>query len=195
MQKISGHEMIANNINRISLSFILIFLLFISSNAQSQLKPSIYIGTGFGTNLGGIVGVGGEIQYKFASFNVAVGNLLGKSLPQYHTGDKSRFDYDLGLKLYTKFGLFGGVNYGLIEASSDGWGERGEKLHFEKTHGFSFTLGYRHTIYKHIYGLTYLGATSNKKANTFQIPWEKKSFFPRIGLIIGYEFNSISLGK
>jgi hypothetical protein len=172
----------------------LIFLTFITSSAQSQLTPSIYTGIGMGTNLGGMMGVGGEIQYKFVSFNAAVGNVLGDPLPKYHTGDKSKFDYDLGIKLYTKFGLFGGVNYGLIGASSDGWGEQGEKLHFEKTHGFSFTLGYRHTIYKHIYGLTYFGLTSNKEENTLHL-FDKKSFIPRIGLIIGYEFNSISSGK
>jgi hypothetical protein len=182
---------------KIKVLFISSLLLFtlINSSAQSQLTSSIYTGIGIGTNLGGMMGVGGEIQYKFLSFNAAVGNALGKPLPQYHTGDKSKFDYDFGGKLYTKFGLFGGVNYGLINAVLHTKSGQ-DVLHFEKTHGFSYTLGYRHTIYKHIYGLTYFGLTSKKEANhMFPSFFDKRGFMPRIGLIIGYEFNPISTGK
>jgi hypothetical protein len=184
-----------NSKNRISLLSALIFLLLITSNGHAQLIPSVYTGIGMGTNLGGMMGIGGEIQYKLLSFNVAVGNVLGKPLPEYHTGNKSKFDYDLGLKLYTKFGLFGGVNYGLIDAELYSKKDQ-DVLHFEKTHGFSFTLGYRHTIYKHLYGLTYLGLTSNKEVNYLFPPlFDKRESVLRIGLILGYEFNSISLCK
>jgi hypothetical protein len=121
--------------------------------------------------------------------------MLGKPLPQYHTGDNSTFDYDFGIKLHSKIGIFGGVNYGLIDAVLST--KRGQDvLHFEKTHGFSFTVGYKHTLYKHIYGLTYLGLTSNKDANRiFPSFFDERGFLPRIGLIIGYEFNPIKFGK
>jgi hypothetical protein len=60
-------------------------------------------------------------------------------------------------------------------------------MHFEKTHGFSFTIGYRRNIYKNIFGLTYFGLTSNKKENTY-VFFDEKSFFPRLGIILGYDF-------
>ncbi|MDR3339865.1 MAG: hypothetical protein LBT25_07240 [Candidatus Symbiothrix sp.] len=170
--------------------FLITFLLLIVSNTIifSQVKPSVYAGVGTGTNLGGIVGIGGEVKYNFLSLNVAVGNALGEQLPEHHTGAKSGFSYDFGCKLYAKFGVFGGINYGLIGASlSTKSGQ--EELHFEKNYGFSFTVGYRRVIYQHIYGLAYAGLTSDKDQN-YLLPafFDKRGFLPRMGLIVGYEF-------
>jgi len=167
--------------------FIIPFLLQlfgINENLSSQINPSVYTGWGFGTNLGGEVGIGSEFKYKMMSVNAAMGSWIGE-FPA-HTGAKSRFDYDFGVKIYSRLGLFLGVNYGIIDESL--YTKTGQSImNFEKTHGFSFTGGYRHTIYKNIYGLGYFGITSNKKSNYIYI-FDEKDFVPRIGLIIGYEF-------
>lgn len=162
----------------------LILLIGLHLNTFSQITPSIYTGIGMGTNLGGAVGIGTEIRYKIVSFNCAIGSWVDE-FPS-HTGAQSRFDYDLGLKLYPKYGVFLGTNYGLIgEALYTKHGQ--DEMHFEKTHGFSFTIGYRRNIYKNIFGLTYLGLTSNKKENTY-VFFDDKSFIPRLGIILGYDF-------
>jgi len=163
-----------------------ISLMVIHSKIYSQIIPSIYTGYSMGTNIGGEIGIGSEIKYKMISFNAAIGSLLGK-LPA-HTGAKTRFDYDFGIKLYPYSGAFLGVNYGLIDAKL--YTKSGQDLlHFEKIHGFSFTLGYRHSIYKNLYGLGFIGLTSNKKVNYFTL-FGNKTFIPRIGLLIGYEFKT-----
>lgn len=164
---------------------ILILLLGLQLSTFSQITPSIYTGIGMGTNLGGAVGIGTEIRYKIVSFNCAVGSWIDE-FPA-HTGAQSRLDYDLGLKLYSKYGLFLGTNYGIIgEALYTKDGQ--DIMHFEKTHGFSFTIGYRRNIYKNIFGLAYFGLTSNKQENTLAI-FDDKSFVPRIGIILGYDFK------
>ena len=88
----------------------LILFTILQLNIFSQITPSIYAGLGMGTNLGGAVGIGTEIRYKIVSFNCAIGSWIDE-FPS-HTGAQSRFDYDLGLKLYSKYDLFLGVNYG-----------------------------------------------------------------------------------
>ena len=163
----------------------LILLIGLQLNALSQIKPSIYTGIGMGTNLGGTVGIGTEIRYKIVSFNCAIGSWIDE-LPS-HSGAQSRFDYDLGLKLYSKYGLFLGTNYGIIgEALYTKDGQ--DIMHFEKTHGFSFTIGYRRNIFKNVYGLAYIGLTSNKKENTLAV-FDDKSFMPRLGILLGYDFK------
>jgi len=162
-----------------------ILLIGLQMSTFSQITPSVYTGIGMGTNLGGAVGIGTEVRYKFISANCAIGSWVKEFPP--HTGAKSRFDYDLGLKLYSKYGLFLGVNYGLIDEAlytKDGQ----DLLHFEKTRGFSFTLGYRHNIFNNIFGLAYVGLTSDKRANTFSL-LNNKSFIPRLGIIFGYDFK------
>jgi hypothetical protein len=163
----------------------LILLICLQFNTFSQITPSIYTGIGMGTNLGGAVGIGSEIRYKIVSFNCAIGSWIDE-FPS-HTGAQSRFDYDLGLKLYSKYGLFLGTNYGIIgEALYTKDGQ--DMMHFEKTHGFSFTLGYRRSIFNNIFGMAYIGLTSNKKENTLAI-FDDKSFIPRLGIIFGYDFK------
>ena len=149
----------------------------------AQVTPSLYAGFGTGTNLGGSFGLGTEIRNKIVSFNGAVGSWMDK-LPA-HTGAQSRFDYDFGVKIYSKYGLYLGTNYGIIDEAL--YTKAGQDLlHFEKIHGLSFTVGYRKTIYKNIFGLTYFGLTSNKRANTLAI-MDNKSFAPRIGIIFGID--------
>ena len=162
----------------------LILFMVLQLNVFSQITPSIYAGLGMGTNLGGAVGIGTEIRYKIVSFNCAIGSWIDE-FPS-HTGAQSRFDYDLGLKLHSKYGLFLGANYGIIGEALYTKDEQ-DLMHFEKTHGFSFTIGYRRNIYKNIFGMAYIGLTSNKKENTLAI-FENKSFIPRFGIIFGYDF-------
>ena len=163
---------------------ILAITIIIQGNVFSQINPSVYLGYGLGTNIGGIVGVGTEVKYKMISLNAAVGSWVDE-FPE-HTGAKSRFDYDFGIKAYSNIGVFIGVNYGLIGAAL--YTKAGQQeLHFEKTRGFSFTLGFRHTIYKNLYGLGYMGLTSNKDENHISIFGENKGFLPRVGLILGFE--------
>ena len=165
----------------------LILLIGLQTNTFSQIIPSIYTGLGRGTNLGGAVGIGTEYRYKIVSFNCAIGSWIGE-FPS-HTGAQSRFDYDLGLKLYSKYGLFLGTNYGIIgEAIYTKEGQ--DLMHFEKTHGFSFTIGYRRNICKNVFGMAYLGLTSNKEENTLTV-FDDKSFIPRLGIILGYDLKKI----
>ena len=167
------------------LILMMICLMCFKTSANSQIIPSIYCGWGLGTNLGGEIGIGSELKYKQVSFSGAIGSWIG-SFPE-HSGDKSRFDYDFGLKLYSKIGLYIGLNYGVIDEALYTKANY-INLYFEKTHGFSYTLGYKHSIYKNIYGLGFVGLTSNNKVNYLEL-FNKKEFIPRLGLLIGYEFN------
>ncbi len=164
---------------------IYILILFFINNSHAQFTPSLYAGWGLGTNIGGEMGIGCELRYRMVSANLAVGSWLGE-FPE-HTGAQSRFDYDGGIKLYAPIGVFVGLNYGIIGESL--YTKDGQSiLHFEKVHGFSYTLGYRHTIYKRIYGLGFFGFTSNKRENYLYL-FGKKDFIPRLGQVVGYELN------
>lgn len=157
----------------------------LQASSFSQVEPSVYAGMGLGTNLGGLVGIGSEIKYKIVSINAAVGTWTDE-FPE-HTGAKSRFDYDFGLKLYSDIGLFAGVNYGIIGAAL--YTREGQDLlHYEKTHGFSFTIGYKWNIYKNTFASFYLGLTSNSAENHISV-FDNSSFLPRIGILLGYEFK------
>ena len=58
--------------NKRVLATVVIALLCCFS-AKAQITPSVYAGLGNYTNLGGMVGIGTEIQYKFVSVNAAIG--------------------------------------------------------------------------------------------------------------------------
>ncbi|GHU72122.1 hypothetical protein FACS189413_14730 [Bacteroidia bacterium] len=166
---------------------LILLLFFYCTKSISQIQPSVYIGVGLGANLGGLAGIGAEIKYDFFSLNVAVGNILGNDLLDLDTRDiTNKFGYDLGVKLYSKMGVFAGINYGLIGAERYSKGGQ-EDLFFEKNYAFSFTAGYRRILYKHIYGSVYAGLTSKKERNLVQV-LDTKVFMPRLGLLIGYEF-------
>jgi len=151
----------------------MVLCLFSNTKIFSQIKPSLYTGVGTFTNLGSFCGIGTEINYNWVSFNVAAGpGILTERV----------FLYDVGIKLYSKYKFFGGVNYGFVR--TDGLLLDPDKKDY---YGFTFSVGYKHIIYKHLYGMGYLGATSDYLSS---IPKEKreKALIPRIGFIIGYEF-------
>ena len=77
----------------------IVLLLGLQVAAFAQLTPSVYVGAGTGTNLGGNIGVGSEIRYKMVSVNAAVCPIwkLSKS---HHPDSESPFGWDVGLKVY-----------------------------------------------------------------------------------------------
>jgi hypothetical protein len=154
---------------KIIVMVVCLFLL-VSTKIFSQIKPSFYAGVGTFTNLGSLCGIGTEIKHNWVSFNIAAGpGIIAEHI----------FLYDVGVKLYSKYKFFGGINYGFV---------RGETIFNKKDYyGFTFSAGYKRNIYKHFYGMGYLGATSDYLSF---IPKEKRKYalIPRIGFIIGYEF-------
>ena len=163
----------------------LILLIGMQCGISAQIKPSIYVGLGMGTNLGGTIGIGGEVKYKSLSFNAAVGSWVG-DYPA-HSGDKYRFDYDVGIKLYLKYGLFVGLNYGVIGEAMYTKKDNDNNIYFEKTHGYSYIIGYKRNIFNNIYTSVYLGFTSSKEENHLYL-FNRQSFIPRMGILIGYNF-------
>ena len=164
----------------------LAFLLMGCYGAMAQIKPSVYVGWGNYTNLGGTVGIGTEIRYKFISANAAIGHdycngafKTGSYKDMEPVGDNPFWGFDVGLKCYFIKGFFGGVNYSLLGKRC--LKETQERVKVDNFYGFSFTLGYKWDLY----GMTYLGTTSSKEANH----WFLGGAAPRLGLILGYNFN------
>ena len=145
--------------------------------AMAQITPSVYVGLGTGTNLGGNIGVGSEIRYKMVSVNAAVCPAW-KLSKNHHPDSESPFGWDVGLKVYPIKGWFLGVNYGVISEGSYKDISTGESV-FSKQWGFSFITGYRWRFYKGLYGMGFAGLTDKKGIN---------SFFPRFGFILGWDF-------
>ena len=163
---------------------LIVALLCLQVAAFAQFTPSVYAGVGTGTNLGGGVGIGTEMQYKFVSANAAVGCWWNK-LPE-HKGPQIQPGFDVGLKVYPLKWWFLGVNYGImneplyIDDPSEG-------LHLQNSIGFSFTTGCRIRFYKGLYGMAYIGFTDSKKINQPTILGKQMSL-PRFGFIVGWDF-------
>lgn len=169
--------------------------LLCCGSAKAQITPSVYAGLGNYTNLGGMVGIGTEIQYKFVSVNASIGydgcnqvfSKKGYYAGKERVGDNPFIGFDVGVKCYFYKGFFGGVNYGLLGKYC--LEETAERVRVDNFYDFSFTLGYKWHYYKGLYGMAWLGVTSNKDANQFVFIFDSRSFIPRAGLIIGYEFK------
>lgn len=165
---------------------ILIALLSNVSNAQ-DLSHSVYVGTATGTNVGGAVGIGTEIILnKHLSGCFAIGSvhpILKEKV------DKSKFDFDIGLKLYPIKYFYLGLNYGFIDGvySEFGYADGSSNFYYKETRGFSFTIGGRTPEYNKFYLSAFLGITSNNNANCYD-GIGGKIYTPRIGIIIGYCF-------
>lgn len=174
----------------------IICALLLSADIQAQnLEPSIYIGMGTGTNIGGAVGIGTEIKlYKYLSVNLAVGSL--HTVLDVET-KFSKFDYDIGMKVYPVKYVFLGVNYGLIDYIYDvriyyTSSYLSEILpaidHQEKVRGFSFTVGLRTPEFKHFYLSGFIGTTNKEEANSTDADGflDEPVWMPRIGVLFGY---------
>ena len=168
---------------------VLVLILTGWYGAMAQIKPSVYAGWGNYTNLGGTVGIGTEIRYKFISVNAAIGHEYcngafskGTYKNMEPVGDNPFLGFDVGLKCYFIKGFFGGVNYGLLGKHC--LKETQERVKVDNFYGFSFTLGYKWDFFKGLYGTAYMGTTSSKEANQ----WFFGGAEPRLGLILGYNF-------
>ena len=174
---------------------IMAIALLCCGSAKAQITPSVYVGLGNYTNVGGMVGIGTEIQYKLIPVNAAIGFdgcnqaffRKGYYAGKERVGDNPFFGFDVGVKCYFYKGFFGGVNYGLLGKYC--LEETAERVRVDNFYDFSFTLGYKWHYYKGLYGMAWLGVTSNKDANQFVFIFDSRSFIPRAGLIIGYEFK------
>jgi len=90
----------------------MIFALSMTVSAQN-LSNSIFIGLANGTNVGGTMGVGVEVAItEYLSVSFSIGS-IHMSLEEKI--DKSKFDFDTGLKLYPIKYLYFGINYGMID--------------------------------------------------------------------------------
>ena len=155
--------------------------------AMAQITPSVYAGVGNYTNLGGTMGIGTEIRYKFISANAAIGTAYN-----YRAFDNLEIvsgnlwlGFDVGVKGYVYKGLFAGVNYGVLGKYR--YMETQDRVRVRNLYGFSFTVGYKWHYYKGIYGMAYAGWTSNKDANNFLC--DLGGYLPRMGITLGYDFK------
>ena len=161
-------------------------------SAMAQIQPSVYAGIGNYTNLGGTVGIGAELRYKFVSVNAAIGTTIyGKAFYEKAfvgmeiVGGNPWLGFDFGLKGYVYKGLFAGVNYGVLGKTR--YMETQDRVRIRNLYGFSFTVGYKWHYYKGIFGMVYAGTTSSKKANNWL--GELGGVEPRFGLQLGYDFK------
>lgn len=149
------------------------------------VHPSLYLGLGSGTNLGGTAGAGVEVRIGgYLSANLAAG-VWPEALRQDRL-DGSPFDFDLGAKLYPfRRWLFLGLNYGLIHSALY---TSFETQVFEKTRGFTLSLGLRMPAYRRGYLSGYIGVTDDADANHIRV-FDRRDFMPHLGLMLGYELQ------
>ena len=160
---------------------LLLIILFIFNIAHSEENenfiPSVYLGFGMGTNIGGLIGAGSELKLnKYFSTNLAIGT-AGK------IGSEIVYGFDIGIKAYPINFIFLGLNYGLVDAeSSNGV--------YSEIYALSITAGLRTINFENIYYSIYTGTTTDPKANKgYCGSLENSCFGPRFGIMVGYEFN------
>ena len=140
------------------MKWITTIILFFGINLSlfSQITPSVYTGSGLGTNLGGLVGIGTEVRYKCISANAAIGGSYFFGYENFKlTGDHPNLGFDVGVKCYVFKGLFVGVNYGVVDKHHYQTEETGVRK-VEDVKAFSFTIGHKQNIYKGLYGCSRL---------------------------------------
>lgn len=169
------------------LLFAVALLMVGCYSAKAQVTPSVYVGWGNYTNLGGTIGIGTEVRYKFIAVNAAIGTVYyGGSFDGLEiVSGNPWLGFDVGLKGYVYKGLFAGVNYGVLGKYR--YMETQDKVRVRNMYGFSFTVGYKWHYYKGIYGMAYAGWTSSKKANNWL--GEFGGYIPRVGITLGYDFK------
>ncbi|MCK5075213.1 MAG: hypothetical protein KAR38_02505, partial [Calditrichia bacterium] len=101
---------------------IFITLIALLSNVlkSQDLSHSVYIGAAIGTNVGGAYGIGAELMFsKHVSGSFAVGSIHPIFKEKVN---ESKFDFDIGLKLYPIKYFYLGLNYGFIAYEYSDWG-------------------------------------------------------------------------
>lgn len=144
-----------------------------------RLAPSVYVGAGSYTNLGGELGVGVELRVgSNAAVSAAVGYLHEDAAEPVQD---ARRDFDVGVKLYPMGNwLYLGINYGLVDYWIDG---RESPPALNRTRALSFTAGARSRAWRRLYASGFVGTTSNAEANRAI----GDGFMPRLGVMAGYQ--------
>jgi hypothetical protein len=181
-------------------ALLALLLLGLPAVASAQsVSPSLYTGFGTGTHLGGLVGVGTEVRVgNHVSASVAVG-----AWPDGFRGEvggASPVDFDLGVKVYPfETWVYAGVNYGTIDAQVVeepliAAGPRNlttvvSEMRLKKTRGFTFSIGARTPPWRRFYASAFVGVTGNADVNNLNVFADDPDpdFFPRFGLLLGYE--------
>lgn len=172
------------NIRKFSLLVAIITMVNLST--AQKLPHSVYIGVATGTNVGGAYGIGTEIFVnKYTSGSFAIGSvhpILKEDV------DKSKFDFDIGLKIYPFKYLYFGINYGLIdyEYSDFGYAYGSSEVYYKETRGYSFSVGGRTPSFKNFYLSGFIGITDNEEANHGLRIIENNIITPRLGFMLGY---------
>ncbi len=165
--------------------FMLLIVFLATITSAQNLSNSIYLGLGNGPNVGGLLGIGAEIMFNdHWTGTFAIGSIHSLTDEDF---EESKFDFDIGLKMYPLEYLYVGINYGYIDYEvteklrSDGF--RVRKL--EKKRGVSFLIGGRTPRFSNFYLSAYLGITGVGEANHFDVMGDS-GFYPRIGIVLGY---------
>ena len=157
-----------------------------AAHGQSA-SPSLYLGLGTGTNIGGTVGVGLELPFK-QRFSASAALGLWPEALKHRVSEGGALDFDVGLKAFP-FGpfFFAGVNYGIINAEYVRNGTENSSR-FRKRHGFTFSLGLRTPSYRGVHLSGFGGFTSDAQSNYVDV-FDRQIFVPHFGVTIGYEIS------
>ena len=165
---------------------LIVALLCLQAAAYAQFTPSVYVGAGLFTNLGGPIGLGTEMRYGNVSASLAGSYVPYDFSPPFrYVGDNPYFGYDVGVKYYAYKGLFAGVNYGLVGKQFHGVKIDDEQvLEVKDVYAFTFSAGYKIPFGKGFYGTPYIGTTTNWAANHLM-----GLFYPNVGFLFGYDIK------
>lgn len=164
------------------LGLISILVLFVVTGYANENRHSIYLGTGTGTHIGGVIGVG--FDYAFNSYfsgNVALGSIHPMLKEKVN---RSKLDFDIGLKVFINAHVYFGVNYGFINYK---FAQYNNTVSYKEIRGFSYTFGLKSPEFRRYYLGAFVGVTNNKEANIAKV-FNKEYFMPRYGLVLGYTF-------
>lgn len=155
--------------------------------AAQRVAPSLYLGLGTGTNVGGTAGVGLEVR---VGRRLAASAAVGLWPEALRTAGTAAFDVDVGLKVYpTGRWVFAGLNYGIIHAEI-ATPEAARAPVLRKRHGFTASLGLRTPPARGVYASGFAGVTSDAEANHLTV-FDRRTFMPHVGLMVGYELSPV----
>lgn len=175
---------------RLFLCFVIVLFGVLSARTAGAqtVSPSLYVGLGTGTNLGGTVGLGIELRMgRHLATSAAVG-IWPEALGERDFAGRA-FDFDVGVKVYPMSRwVFTGLNYGIIHAEIRDSPSDGNAM-LRKRRGLTISLGGRTPEFHRFYAAGYVGVTSDGKANHFTV-FDRRTFMPHMGMMIGYELST-----
>ena len=131
----------------------------VQAQPQPIQNPSLYVGIGNGTNLGGNLGLGLEVPFRLGDGAHLALNVAGGFLPrEQDLYDPSRFDFDVGVKLYplVKHQIFVGLNYGLYRVDES---KALPLVPYSKVRTLSLLIGWRVPLRQSFYLNGYIGTS------------------------------------